>query len=877
MAKRQHQHSSPNPMPHAPWLVMKFGGTSVSTVERWQTIADVVRVRHESGYRPFVVCSAVSKVSRMLNAALDEAVHHQHEPIVAQIKQRHIELADSLGLDAHDHLGDYFEELSRLVLGASLTRDVSAPLRARVLAMGELMSTTLGAAYLNEQGIDTRWLDARTMLTAIDQPRMLPHRRYLSATCYAEPEATLQQQLGDDTPSVYMTQGFIAGTRSGETVLVGWGGSDTSAAYFTSKLEAEKLEIWTDVPGMFTSNPSQIPSALLLRTLSYDEAQELASTGAEVLHPRSIDPVRRQGIPLHILCTQAPNLEHTIIGDDVDSFGAQVKAISARKGITLISMDTPGMWHEVGFLARAFNVFERHDLSIDLIATSETNVTVSIDRLEEHQLSGLEALLSDLGVFCTARQIGPCAAVSLVGRNMRSILHELGPALNVLDEQNVHLVTQASSDLNFTFVVDEEHADRLVRKLHAQFFDGRAADGIFGPSYRELFGEKVGIRAGATAWWRARRNDLLAIAEDTSPRYVYDEVTLYQKADQLHAIEPVDRLFYALKANPNPDILRIFHDKGLGFECVSPEEIAHVRSLFPDLDPQRILFTPNFAPRDDYAAGFDQAGYVTLDNLHPLEKWPEVFHGQEIIVRLDPGQGHGHHKHVRTAGTQSKFGVVPSELERLQQLAEAAGVRIVGFHAHVGSGVTEAGTWSETALFLASLAERFPDVRLLNLGGGLGVPERPGDHPLDLSAVAEGLAPIKEAHPRFEVWMEPGRYLVSEAGVLLARVTQLKQKGTIHYVGLETGMNSLIRPALYGAYHEIVNLSRLDQPMAITAEVVGPICETGDVLGHSRRLPDTHEGDILLIATAGAYGRAMSSTYNLRPPAGETVLRADNG
>jgi len=736
------------------------------------------------------------------------------------------------------------------------------------------MSTTLGAAYLNKQGLDTRWLDARQMLTAIEQPRMLPHRRYLAATCDAEPDADLQAQLSSDDAAIYMTQGFIAGTPSGETVLVGWGGSDTSAAYFSSKLQAKRLEIWTDVPGMFTSNPNQIPSALLLRTLSYDEAQELASTGAEVLHPRSIDPVRRQGIPLHILCTHAPGMEHTIISDEVDSFGAQVKAISARKGITLISMDTPGMWHEVGFLARVFNVFERHDLSIDLIATSETNVTVSIDQLEEHRLTGVDALLADLSVFCTAEQMGPCAAVSLVGRHMRSILHELGPALNVLDEQNVHLVTQASSDLNFTFVMDEEHADRLVRKLHAQFFDGRSADDLFGPSWSELFGKKVGVRAGAETWWRTRRDDLLAIADETSPRYVYDEATMRDRANRLRNIEPVDRIFYAIKANSHPDILRIFHDIGLGFECVSPEEIAHIHSLFPDIDPQRLLFTPNFAPRDDYATGFQSAGYVTLDNLHPLEAWPEVFRDQEIIVRLDPGQGHGHHRHVRTAGTQSKFGVVPSELDQLRKLAEEIGVRVIGFHSHVGSGITQAGTWSETALFLASLTDRFPDVRLLNLGGGLGVPERPGDHPLNLNVVAEGLAPIKEAHPQFDIWLEPGRYLVSEAGVLLARVTQLKQKGNVHYVGIETGMNSLIRPALYGAYHEIVNLTRLDEPMAITAEVVGPICETGDVLGYSRRLPDTHEGDVLLIATAGAYGRAMSSTYNLRQPAAETMLSA---
>ena len=160
------------------------------------------------------------------------------------------------------------------------------------------------------------------------------------------------------------------------------------------------------------------------------------------------------------------------------------------------------------------------------------------------------------------------------------------------------------------------------------------------------------------------------------------------------------------------------------------------------------------------------------------------------------------------------------------------------------------------------------------MGGGLGVVEHPGTTPLDIEAVNAGLTALKSAHPNVDLWLEPGRFLVAPAGVLLTRVTQLKKKGNVHYVGLDTGMNSLIRPALYGAYHEIVNLSRLNAPITSIAEVVGPICETGDVLGHGRPLPDTQEGDVFLIATAGAYGRAMSSFYNLREPASEVLLRA---
>ncbi len=343
-------------------------------------------------------------------------------------------------------------------------------------------------------------------------------------------------------------------------------------------------------------------------------------------------------------------------------------------------------------------------------------------------------------------------------------------------------------------------------------------------------------------------------------------------AAALRSLDAVDHVFYSLKANCHPDVLRLFEVSGLGFECVSAAELEHVRALFPDLDGSRLLFTPNFAPREEYRRGFELGARVTLDNLHPLREWPEVFEGREIFLRLDPGRGRGHHAHVRTAGAQSKFGLAPEEIDELRPLLAACGARVVGLHAHAGSGVRSPETWGEVAMFLAEAAEAFPEVRVLDLGGGLGVAERPGQTPLDLAALGELLRRFKATHPRFELWLEPGRFLVSQAGVLLARVTQIKRKGEVTFVGLETGMNSLIRPPLYGAYHPIVNLSRLDEPAAWIVHVVGPICEAGDIFGRSRRLPPTAEGDVLLIANAGAYGRVMSSHYNLREPAAEVLL-----
>ncbi len=779
-----------------------------------------------------------------------------------------------MGLAAAELLRSDFEELSRLALAASLLREAGPALEARVMAFGELLSTRLGAAFLESRGIATAWHDARTSLVAREEPPAAGPRAYLSATCDFERDEALIAHLGELPARAVITQGFIARNREGQTVLLGRGGSDTSAAYFAARLGAARCEIWTDVPGLFTANPALLPSARLLRALDYDEAQEIASMGAKVLHPRSIPPLRRHGIPLHVLSTDRPEAPGTVISAVGAAGGPQVKAISSRGGITLVSMDTVGMWQEVGFLARAFTVFARHGLSIDSVSTSETNVTVSLDPganlLDETVLS---RLLADLAPFCEPRVIAPTASLSLVGRGIRAILHELGPVMEAFEELKVHLLTQSASDLNLTFVVDEEQSERLIRQLHGLLFAQKGESALFGPTWSELSGgaaEEAPVHPHA--WWHARRSELLELAAGQGPVYAYDAATLRAAAESLRALDAVARVFYSVKANCHPGVLRVLHDAGIGFECVSAAELDHVLALFPGLDAARLLFTPNFAPREEYRRGFEAGARVTVDNVHPLREWPEIFRGREVFLRLDPGRGRGHHAHVRTAGAQSKFGLAPEQMAEARALLDACGARVAGLHAHSGSGIRTPEAWSEVALFLAEAAERFPDVRVLDLGGGLGVPEQPEQSPLDLDALGEQLRRFQAANPRFELWLEPGRFLVATAGVLLARVTQVKHKGEVTYVGLETGMNSLIRPALYGAYHPLVNLSRLDEPATWIAHVVGPICETGDILGRSRRLPPTAEGDVILIANAGAYGRVMSSRYNLREPAGEALL-----
>jgi diaminopimelate decarboxylase/aspartate kinase len=373
-------------------------------------------------------------------------------------------------------------------------------------------------------------------------------------------------------------------------------------------------------------------------------------------------------------------------------------------------------------------------------------------------------------------------------------------------------------------------------------------------------------------WWRLRPADLLGALGQRESAYLYDLATVTRQAERLLAMRSLARVFYAVKANPHPAILATLAEAGLGFDCVSPGEISRVQAAVAGLDRERLLFTPNFAPREEYRAALERNIRVTVDNTWILRAWGPMFAGREILVRLDTGIAHGHHEKVRTAGTRSKFGVPSGEVPELAALATACGARVVGLHAHGGSGSFDAAHWKDAAIALADVAPAFKSARVLNLGGGLGVPEDPRQPALDLPALDAALLDFRAAHPAFELWLEPGRFLVAEAGVLLARVTQVKGKGNRRYVGVAAGMNSLLRPALYGARHEIVNLTRLDQPPAGRCTVVGPICESGDVLGEDCLLPACEEGDVLLIATAGAYGHAMASNYNLRAPAEELVL-----
>lgn len=860
------------------WIVLKFGGTSVSRRHRWDTIGKLAKKRaDETGARVLVVVSALSGVTNELTAIADGAADRRER--VAALEQRHRDFLAELELDPEAVLGARLAALRGLLddpRAASRTLDW----QAEVLGQGELLSSTLGAAYLAANGLDMGWADAREWLSALPPlPNQSEWSRRLSVSCQWQSDAAWKARFDAQPRRMLITQGFISRHADGGTAILGRGGSDTSAAYFGALLGANRVEIWTDVPGMFSANPREVPDARLLTRLDYYEAQEIATTGAKVLHPRSIKPCRDAGVAMAILDTERPDLPGTRIDGTAEPVPG-VKAISRRNGIVLVSMEGIGMWQQVGFLADVFALFKKHGLSVDLIGTAETNVTVSLDPSENLvNTDVLSALSADLSEICRVKIIVPCAAITLVGRGMRSLLHKLSDVWATFGQERVHMISQSSNDLNLTFVIDESDADGLLPILHAELIDSGAmpvGEGeVFGPRWREITGS---VRPRPVPWWRGEREHLLRLAQAGTPRYIYHLPTVRERARALQAIAAIDQRYYAIKANSHPAILEALVLEGFGLECVSHGELRRVFDTLPELSPRRVLFTPSFAPKAEYEAAFALGVTVTLDNVEALQHWPEVFRNRHLWLRIDLGHGDGHHEKVNTGGKHSKFGLAASRVDEFLDAARALGITITGLHAHLGSGVETGQHWRLVFDELAGFARRIGTVETIDIGGGLPIPYSAEDEPFDLERWAAGLAEVRAVHSAFRLAIEPGRFLVAECGVLLAHATQVIEKDGIHRVGLDAGMNTLIRPALYDAWHDIDNLSRLDDDARGPFDVVGPICESSDVFGKRRQLPlASAPGDVMLVSDAGAYGYSMSSTYNQRELPREDVIDVPAG
>ncbi len=342
------------------------------------------------------------------------------------------------------------------------------------------------------------------------------------------------------------------------------------------------------------------------------------------------------------------------------------------------------------------------------------------------------------------------------------------------------------------------------------------------------------------------------------------------------------RVYYAAKANSNLTVLRILQSQGAYLDTVSPGEVF--MGLISGYTQDRIMFTGTSVRNDELKMLADANITVNVDSQPELDRLLKIGVPQILSVRVNPEIGAGHHSHCITAGPDSKFGLWEEETIQAYAIAKRARVERFGIHMHIGSGILGVEPYVLAVDKLLSIAKRVHDevgidFEFIDIGGGFGVPYKPEDKEFDLAEfAAKVVAPFKGKVAEYGLGkpflcIEPGRYLVCDASILLTTVNTVKVTPSKKFVEVDAGFNTLVRPTMYGSYHPILVSNKLALADKETYDVVGPICESGDSLAKDRTLPQVEEGDLLAVLNAGAYGFSMSSQYNARPRAAEVLIR----
>ncbi len=375
--------------------------------------------------------------------------------------------------------------------------------------------------------------------------------------------------------------------------------------------------------------------------------------------------------------------------------------------------------------------------------------------------------------------------------------------------------------------------------------------------------------------------------EYDTPLYLLSEKRIRDNYDRLYGTLVNNykyvRIYYAAKANTNLNVLRIMHQQGAYLDTVSPGEVF--LALSAGFTPDRLLFTGTSVRNDELKMLADANITINVDSQSEMDRLLKISVPQILSVRVNPEVGAGHHSHCITAGPDSKFGLWEEEVIQAYAIAQRARVGRFGIHMHIGSGVLEPEPYAAAVEKLLKIAKRVHeevgiDFEFIDIGGGLGIPYNPEEKDLDLSEFSSKVVSMFKAKVKEYglgkpfLFVEPGRYLVGDASILLTSVNTVKVTPSHKYVGVDAGFHTLLRPAMYGSYHPILVANKLDATDKDIFDVAGPICESGDLLAKDRELPLVAEGDLLAVLNAGAYGYSMSSQYNSRPRAAEVMIKA---
>lgn len=454
-------------------IVLKFGGTSVADAEAIERATAIVRGRLPR--HPAVVVSAMAGVTNALIEIAEQASRGQlivALQLIEGLRSRHLRTAEAvLGAcaESDDVCGDLsalWDEAANLAAALSVLGHLTPRSHDAILAYGELCSAPLIAAVFRQRGLLAVELDAREITITDDSFGRASPRPELIAR--AARERVLSRVTAGEVP---VLGGFIGATAQGVTTTLGRGGSDFSAALLGAALEADAIEIWTDVDGMLTADPRMVPTARLIEEIRFDEASELATFGAKVLHPSTIAPAVQRGIPVYIFNSRRPEGRGTRITASAPM--REVTAIAGKRDVTVVRVRSPRMLLAHGVLRRIFEVFERHRVSIDVVATSEVSVSVTVD-----DPSRLEPLLVDLAPFGDVAIERRRAIVALVGSGLGGGSRTMARALAALGDLRVHMLSLSATEINLTILVDDEMLPAAMRALHAAFFEHETPRGI---------------------------------------------------------------------------------------------------------------------------------------------------------------------------------------------------------------------------------------------------------------------------------------------------------------------------------------------------------------------------------------------------------------
>jgi len=447
-------------------IVMKFGGTSVEDAAAIERATAIVLGRVAE--HPVVVVSALAKVTDQLQEMGEAAARGDREnalQLARCLRERHYNVAGELlgtGLFTrfHAELESDFDSLEELLRGIAAVGELTPRISDNVLSFGELLSSKIVSAVFSLRGLEAALVDAREcIVTDATHARATP--------LFDEIHDRLQQQVKPllERGRVPVLGGFLAATREGIPTTLGRGGSDFTAAIVGAGLGAERIEIWTDVDGMMTTDPRLCPGARRIKVMSFDEAAELAYFGAKVLHPASLLPAIQNNIPVQVLNSRKPRNEGTRITAQAPRCRNTFKAIAAKGRITIVDVAAPRMLMAHGFLRQIFEVFDRHRCPVDMVSTSEVSVSLTVD--SNH---AIPAIAADLGKLADVKFTGRKAIVCLVGENLRNTPGIAAGVFGALGDVNVRMISQGASEINISFVIDEEDVPAAVRRLHEKFF-----------------------------------------------------------------------------------------------------------------------------------------------------------------------------------------------------------------------------------------------------------------------------------------------------------------------------------------------------------------------------------------------------------------------